>query len=84
MYRKFAVPLPAATTALLDLAFARGLELCDTGGGFLFRITLRNGATFEGAPEACAADEVGHAMALMSGEYIVTHEIAAISVIPLE
>lgn len=65
---------------LLKLAFDEGARACDDGGGFEFIVTMKGGAVFEGAPEAGAADEVGHVLTLLPGCYILTGEIAAIMV----
>lgn len=70
----------AEMKSLLNAAFARGADLCRDGDGFLFRVTLRSGVVFEGAPDHCGAEDVGGALALMSGEFILVSEIAAIAV----
>lgn len=73
----------ASTAQLLKFAFASGAEACDDSGGYVFRVTTRAGIVFEGAPTVYTAEEVGRVLVLLSGDFILTHEIAAITVVPM-
>lgn len=70
----------AITAELLKRAFDEGAKACEDSLGFEFVITTKAGAVFEGAPDACCAEDVEYVIALLSGHFIVAHEVAAIEV----
>ncbi|MBB2964745.1 hypothetical protein [Methylobacterium sp. R2-1] len=69
-----------ATAQLLKFAFASAEAACAEGGGYTLGITLKSGATFEGAPVADCAEDIGAVLVLENGHFILTHEIAALTV----